>query len=120
MDKKSEYNKIKNQAIETTKLESLSLDTSRLYVVQRVMDATKEEFVVCTYNDYIYQPNDIVIVWYCDHWEVCQVIMPTYCNLDKRYGIIMGRINRFEEKILDIKQELLKNAKDKLKTQKMN
>lgn len=119
-------NKNKEEEQMTTTLESdakapttapIRLDRTRVYKVKQIMNVKQTEYTVYTYNDYVYNAQDVVMVWDRDHWDVCRVTEPTLnalCDFNEKHGIIVGRIDNFDEKLPDLTQDWLRETESNI------
>lgn len=93
------------------------LDKESIYRVKRIMSTEQTEYTVYAYNDCIYNIQDVVMVWDRDHWDVCRVIGPTLdalCDFNEKRGIIVGRIDNFDEKLPDLTQDWLRETESNI------
>lgn len=97
-------------------ISSVVLDTKMEYKVQRIMDCDQSTYFARAYSDYVYKDNDIVIVWHYDHWDVCRIIQHPIIGScpDYQYGVIVGHIDNFNEKLTDLKQDWMRTIESNI------
>lgn len=96
----------KKQEIDSKEMgtECVARDKTTKYRIQSIIDIYNIEVTAEAYNDCKYTKNDIVVVWYYDHWDVCRIthVYNSVASPETNYGIIIGHIDNFNAKMVDL------------------